>query len=147
MKLPISPLSRLFLLLSLVFCCCSCQDRTGRICAHFDISLPRGHYEVVEIAEQSYPNGDGEFFVRLSLASAQDYELNDIISQMRRSGAGELPMSSEHAEFISGKCAHYVEHLEKGFYLIDVDETDSRNYSLVVYNEKDKELIVQTIIY
>lgn len=142
-----APLSRLFLLLSLVFCCCSCQDRAGRIYAHFGVNLPRGHYEVVEKTDQWCPNGDGEFFVRLSMASAQESELNDLISQMLRSGAEELPMSNGHATLLSGESLRYVQNLESGFYLIDVDKNDSRNYSLVVYNEKDEELIVQTISY
>ena len=34
-----------------------------------------------------------------------------------------------------------------GLYLIDVDNSDSRNYSLIIYNEMEKELVIQAIVY
>ena len=127
-----NPLSRIVFLLSLALCFCSCQNRVGRICARFGINLQRIHYKVVEKTDNWYPNGDGELFVRLSLSLAQEEELNEVLSQMRLSGAIELPMFDQHAKLISGKNARSIKSLDTGIYLIDIDKQDSRNYSLIV---------------
>lgn len=140
-------LSRFILILSLVLYFCSCQNRISLSCANFGVNLQRIHFKVVEKAENWYPNGDGEFFVRLSLSSAQEDELKNLLNQMNVSGAIKMPMLSQHEKLMSGKGAKYVKNLDTGLYLIDVDKSDSRNYSLIIYNEAKKELVIQTIVY
>lgn len=135
------------LLVSLVLCTSCSQDRISGICAHHGINLQRTHFKVVEKSEQWCPNGDGELFVRLSLSSTQKDRLNNIISQMKNSGAIEMPMLNQHAKVLSGKSANYVERLETGLYLIDVNKRDPRNYDLIVYDEAKKELIIQIVVY
>lgn len=146
MNMKILP-SRFVIVLLLVFCSCSCQDRMSLICSRFGINLQRLRFDVVEKSEHWYPNGDGELFVRLSVASVPEDKLNEISNQMTSSGAIELPMLNQHAILMSGECANYVRHLDTGLYLIDVDRDDTRNYSLIVYNKAKKELIIQMIVY
>lgn len=142
-----STLSRFVSLISLLLCLCSCQDRIDRICSHFGVNLQRTHYDVVEKTDKWHPNGDSELFVRLSFPSAHEDELNDILSQMKNSGAIEMPMLSQHSKLMSGKSVQYIRGLDTGLYLIDVDKNDSRNYNLIVFNEPKKELVIQTIVY
>ena len=125
----------------------SCQDRIDHICSGFGINLQQIEYNVVEKTEKWYPNGDGELFILLSFPTAQDGELNDISSQMSDSGAIEMPMLKQHKKIMSGKGIGYVRGLDSGLYLMDIDKSDSRNYSLIVYNEAKKELAIQIIVY
>lgn len=134
-------------LLSLVLSLCSCQDRVGRICSHFGINVQQIHYAVVEKTENWYPNGDGELFIKLSIPSVHEDELNYIASQMKASGAIEMPMLNPHAKLITGKSINYVKSIDSGLYLIDIDKSDSRNYCLIVYNRDKRELVLQTIVY
>lgn len=140
-------LSRFVSLLCLVLCLCSCQERVSRICSSFGINLQQVQYQVVEKTENWYPNVDGELFVRLSFASTQEDELNYISSQMKTSGAIEMPILTQHEKLISGKGTNYVKSLDTGLYLLDVDKSDPRNYSLIIYNKAKKELVIQTIVY
>ena len=141
-------LSRFAVLLSFVLCLCSCQQyRVCCICARFGVNLRGIPFKVVEKTEHWCPNGDGDLFVRVSFPSAQEDELNHISSQMRISGALEMPMLTQHKKLMSGKGANYVKCLDTGLYLIDIDESDSRNYSLIIYNEARKELVLQTMVY
>ena len=141
------PLSRFVFLISLALCFCSCQDRVGRICDRFGINLQRIHYKVVEKTDNWYPNSDGEFFVRLSFPLALKEELNDVSNQMKNAGAIAMPMLVQHSKRISGKNAQFVKNLDTGLYLIDVDKSDSRNYTIIVFDEVRKELVIQTIVY
>lgn len=140
-------LSRFVSLLSITLCLCSCQDRISIICSHFGINLQRTHYIIEEKTDKWYPNGDGELFVRISFPTAQDKELNYILNQMKIAGALHMPMLSQHKKLMSGRGVNYVNNLDMGLYLIDVDNSDSRNYSLIVYNEMEKELVIQAIVY
>ncbi len=140
-------LSRVVSMLSLVLCLSSCQDRIDHICSGFGINLQQIEYKVVEKTEKWYPNGDGELFILLSFPTAQDSELNDISSQMSDSGAIEMPMLKQHKKIMSGKGIGYVRGLDSGLYLIDIDKSDPRNYSLIVYSETKKELAIQVVVY
>lgn len=125
----------------------SCQDRIDQICSGFGINLQQIEYNVVEKTEKWYPNGDGELFVRLSLSTSQDGELDDISSQMSDSGAIEMPMLKQHEKIMSGKGIGYVRGLDSGLYLMDIDKSDPRNYSLIVYSETKRELAIQVVVY
>ena len=66
---------------------------------------------------------------------------------MKIAGALHMPMLSQHKKLMSGRGVNYVNNLDMGLYLIDVDNSDSRNYSLIIYNEMEKELVIQAIVY
>ena len=58
-----------------------------------------------------------------------------------------MPMLTQHKKLMSGKGANYVKCLDTGLYLIDIDESDSRNYSLIIYNEAKKELAIHIAVF
>lgn len=58
-----------------------------------------------------------------------------------------MPMLEQHKKIMSGKGIGYVRGLDSGLYLMDIDKSDPRNYSLIVYSETKKELAIQVVVY
>ena len=58
-----------------------------------------------------------------------------------------MPMLKQHKKIMSRKGIGYVRGLDSGLYLMDIDKSDPRNYSLIVYSETKKELAIQVVVY
>ncbi len=103
-------------------------------------------YTVVERNEQWLPNGDGEFYARLSFSAASEEAVDDFIRQMLDNGANELPVTAQSTALLKS-LESYREPFHKGYYIIKLDSTDTRNYNLLIFDEETKESIIQIEVF
>ena len=129
------------ILIAIVFAC-SCQGRVESVYGNMGMDLRNIKYTVVESNEQWMPNGDGEFYARLSFSSASDEAIEDFKRQMLDNGAKELPVANQPT-ILLGRLEPYREPFHKGYYIIKLDSNDTRNYELLIFDEETEESIIQ----
>jgi hypothetical protein len=81
------------------------------------------------------PNGDGEVLVKGILS---DKELNDLIEDAKANHYRTLPIKEDLGTII---ILNDLIKIQKGFYKIEIDTVDTRDYNLTIIDIDKKELI------
>lgn len=139
-------IKRFLVILILALIVCSCQSRINKIIDSFGVDLKGIPFSIIDKEEQWYPNGDGKLFAELSFESASTEDIIAIKKQMLNKGAKELPIVN-YPFIIWGDISSYCESSSRGLYVLQIDSVDTRNYSLMIYDENKKKAIIRIEIF
>jgi len=131
-----------FIIILITIVILSCARRPDRAASAFGIEISDIAYTVLESFEQWAPNGDGEYYVSLALESISKESIERIKSDMRKKGAKELPVVEDLVAPGRMNTFYRKRGSDIGLYLIKIDDTDERNYSILIYDETTREMII-----
>ena len=128
--------------------CTTLEGRIERILKQFGVNARNIEFSIVEKTEQWCPNGDGEFFARLSFPSAS--EVDKFRKEMIGNGAKPLPVrKKDHYVGVSSD----IMDLENGWYIVEADNPDNRPRDLVdsfgylIFDENTNEAIINIVVW
>lgn len=127
---------------------CSLQGRIERILEGFGVDARNIEFSIVEKTEQWCPNGDGEFFARLSFPSAS--EVDKFRREMIGNGAKPLPVRKK--DHYVGVSSDILDH-ENGWYIVLVDNPDNKsrylvdNFDYLIFDENTNEAIINIVVW
>ena len=97
---------------------------------------------IIEFKDKWAPNGDGESLIRFFVIPEQ---LINLQSKCISKNYKKLPIEEELPD---NTIYNYIEETDSlGYYLLNIDKKDNRNYSIVVLDSKKKKLIIYNTIY
>ena len=98
-------------------------------------------YKVETFKDEWAPNGDGESLIIFSVPKQQELKL---VQSCIRQGFKQLPVKEELPD---NMIYNYLDKSDTlGYYSLDIDKTDNRNYTLFVVTRKSKKLIIYNAI-
>ena len=122
---------------------CSLQRRIERILEGFGVNARNIEFSIVEKTEQWCPNGDGEFFARLSFPSAS--EVDKFRREMIGNGAKPLPVRKK--DLYVGVRFNILDY-ENGWYIVQVHGRHNKyrnlvdNFCYLIFDENTNEAII-----
>lgn len=138
------------LLWASVFVVSSCTTLEGRIktiLKDAGVDARNIEFSIVEKTEQWCPNGDGEFFARLSFPSAS--EVDKFRREMIGSGAKPLPVRKKDLYGVRFNILDY----ENGWYIVQADNPDNEpndfvdNFDYLIFDENTNEAIINLVVW
>ena len=125
---------------------CSLQRRIERILEGFGVNARNIEFSIVEKTEQWCPNGDGEFFARLSFPSAS--EVDKFRREMIGNGAKPLPVREK--DYYGSR---FDIDYENGWYIVQADNPDNKpndfvdNFGYLIFDENTNEAIINIVVW
>jgi hypothetical protein len=99
-------------------------------------------YKLDTYKDEWAPNGDGESLIIFSIPKQQEPNL---IQSCIGHGFRKLPIKEELPD---NTIYNYLDKSDSlGYYFLNIDKSDNRNYKLFVVNQKNKKLIIYNVIY
>ena len=126
---------------------CTLEGRIERILEGFGVNARNIEFSIVEKTEQWCPNGDGEFFARLSFPSAS--EVDKFRKEMIGNGAKPLPVRKK--DYYQGFRPILV--YENGWYIVQVREPNNKspdfvdNFGYLIFDENTNEAIINIVVW
>jgi len=97
-------------------------------------------YSAIDHIDRWSPNGDGEYYLRVDLDTTQVERIEQLKLQMLENGAKILPIKENG---IVGRIHQYRGNCHcKGLYILNINSNDRRDYSALILDEINHELIV-----
>ena len=127
---------------------CSLHRRIERILEGFGVDARNIEFSIVEKTEQWCPNGDGEFFARLSFPSAS--EVDKFRREMIGNGAKPLPVRKK--DYYVGVRSSILDH-ENGWYIVQADNPDNKPrdfvdvFDYLIFDENTNEAIINLVVW
>ena len=99
-------------------------------------------YKIGTFKDEWSPNGDGESLIIFTIPKEQQ---SNLLQTCIEKGFKELPIKEELPDNL---IYNYLDKSDSsGYYYLNIDKNDDRNYTLCVINQKDKKLIIYNVIY
>lgn len=99
-------------------------------------------YKVETFKDEWSPNGDGESLIIFDVLPEQQLELQNKCIEKKYN---KLPIKEDLPDNV---VFNYLDKTDSlGFYLLNTEKKDERNYSIVILNLKTHKLIVYNTIY
>ena len=117
--------------------------RTAYSVAHVltNLSISK-EYKVDTFKDEWGPNGDGESLIIFSIPQQQE---SNLIQSCIGQDFKHLPIKEELPD---NMIYNYLDKSDSlGYYFLNIDKSDNRNYKLFVVNQKNKKLIIYNVIY
>ena len=125
-----------FMLLSLT----SCSRSINRTIGLFGIDSSSLVYSIVEQDEYWFPNGDGHYYCRLSYEQSSTEGIVFFKNQMMSNGAKPLPINNP--SLLLGHLQSYEITTNEGLYILQILDSRTGDFSALVLDETNKEIIV-----
>lgn len=130
----------ILLLTIVLFVSISCQRSVQWTVKGFGVDLSGIEYSVLEMDDEWLPNGDGNCFIRMQLNCSSMEQESKIREQIVQNGGRVLPLVEPYS-YSHVRLNPYKGH-HKGLYILHVDSVDVRDYSVLIYDELAKELLI-----
>jgi len=99
-------------------------------------------YKIETFKDEWSPNGDGESLIIFTIPKEQQ---SNLIQACKGKGSKKLPIKEELPDNL---IYNYLDKSDSlGYYYLNIDKNDGRNYTLCVINQKDNKLIIYNVIY
>ena len=126
--------------------CTTLEGRIERILKELGVNARNIEFSIVEKTEQWCPNGDGEFFARLSFPSAS--EVDKFRKEMIGNGAKPLPVRKK--DYYGSR---FDIDYENGWYIVQVHDRHNKyrnlvdNFGYLIFDENTNEAIINIVVW
>jgi hypothetical protein len=106
-----------------------------------DLSISK-EYKIELFKDEWCANGDGESLIIFSIPMNQQ---SNLVQHCLHKGFKKLPINIELPD---NTIYNYLDKSDSlGFYFLEIDKKDDRNYTICVISQKNKKLIIYNVIY
>jgi hypothetical protein len=129
----------IILMLSMLFSCSLTPKYIKQLNMQFGLDVQKNAVSVISENEKWGPNGDGFYLAMLSFKDTS--EVKKLLKQGKFRSLPikeDLPISEIHRE---------LSYLQKGYYLLEVDQSDSRDFRIVTFDLVKNEVIFYYQLY
>jgi hypothetical protein len=129
----------IILIISMLFSCSLTPKYIKQLNAQFELDVQKNTVSIISENEKWGPNGDGYYLARLYFKDSS--QVKKLLKQRKFKSLPikeDLPISEIHRE---------LSYLQNGYYLLEVDESDPRDFKIVTLDSGKNEMIFYYQLY